>query len=300
VLPPISLSASQIARIRKSTADIAKAVGVRGLINVQYALVGDQLYVLEANPRASRTVPFVAKATGVQLAGAAAEIMVGKTIADLRAKGLLPATDASVVDVAAPIAVKEAVLPFRRFRTAEGATVDTVLGPEMRSTGEVMGFDADFPTAFAKSQSAAYGGLPTSGTAFISVADRHKRSVIFPAQRLAQLGFKILATAGTAQILARNGITAEVVRKHDEPGVTIVDLIDDGKVDLVVNTPGGTETRKAGYAIRAATTANDKALITTLDHLTAAVQAIEAVRRGPYQVTTIQQHTANVAARRAA
>ncbi|MCL1800638.1 MAG: carbamoyl-phosphate synthase large subunit, partial [Promicromonosporaceae bacterium] len=298
VLPPVSLSAPQIAEIRDATLAIAQAVGVRGLINVQYAIVADQLYVLEANPRASRTVPFVAKATGVQLAGAAAEIMVGKSIAELRAAGQLPETDATAADALAPIAVKEAVLPFRRFRTDSGTTVDTILGPEMRSTGEVMGFDSDFPTAFAKSQSAAYGGLPTGGTAFISVADRHKRSIVFPVKRLADLGFDILATSGTASVLARNGIPAKVVARYGEPGETIVDLIDAGKVDLVVNTPGNKRSREGGYAIRAATTANDKALITTVDSLGAAVQAIEVVRGGPYQVTTIQEHTANTLERR--
>src|SRR5450830_203879 len=200
VLPPVTLSVSELERIRRSTEAIAQGVGVRGLINIQFALVSDVLYVLEANPRASRTVPFVSKATGVPLAKAAALLMVGHTIADLRASGVLPVEDASVLDLEAPIAVKEAVLPFMRFWTSEGIVVDTVLGPEMRSTGEVMGLDVDFPTAFAKSQAAAFGGLPTSGTAFISVADRDKRSIVFPVKRLVELGFKILATEGTAVV----------------------------------------------------------------------------------------------------
>jgi carbamoyl-phosphate synthase large subunit len=305
VLPPVTLSESELLRIRASTEAIAAGVGVRGLLNIQFALVSDVLYVLEANPRASRTVPFVSKATGVPLAKAAALIMTGRTIADLRADGVLPADDASVLDLDAPIAVKEAVLPFKRFRTADGTVVDTVLGPEMRSTGEVMGFDADFPTAFAKSQSAAFGGLPTSGRAFISVADRDKRAIVFPVKRLAELGFEILATEGTATVLRRNGIASTVVRKHStgrgpagEP--TIVDLISAGDVDMVVNTPSGQGARADGYEIRAATTAADKAIVTTVQQLGAAVHGIEAALAGPFAVASLQEHDAATAARRAA
>ena len=178
--------------------------------------MSDTLYVIEANPRASRTVPFVSKATGVQLAKAAALLMAGSSIASLRADGLLPADDAAASDPLDPIAVKEAVLPFKRFRTPDGRVVDTLLGPEMRSTGEVMGYDVDFPRAFAKSQSGAYGGLPSEGTVFVSVADRDKRAVILPVARLAELGFTVLATTGTAQVLRRNGIPATVVRKLSE------------------------------------------------------------------------------------
>jgi carbamoyl-phosphate synthase large subunit len=305
VLPPVSLSESELQRIRVSTEAIAAGVGVRGLLNIQFALVSDVLYVLEANPRASRTVPFVSKATGVPLAKAAALVMTGRSIADLRASGVLPAEDASVIDLDAPIAVKEAVLPFKRFRTADGTVVDTVLGPEMRSTGEVMGFDTDFPTAFAKSQSAAFGGLPTSGRAFISVADRDKRSIVFPVKRLAELGFEILATEGTAVVLKRNGIDSRVVRKFStgrgpdgEP--TIVDLISAGEVDIVVNTPSGQGARADGYEIRAATTAADKAIVTTVQQLGAAVQGIEAALTGPFAVASLQEHDAATAARRAA
>src|SRR5450830_1638059 len=305
VLPPVTLSVSELERIRRSTEAIAQGVGVRGLINIQFALVSDVLYVLEANPRASRTVPFVSKATGVPLAKAAALIMVGHTIADLRASGVLPVQDASVLDLDAPIAVKEAVLPFMRFRTSEGIVVDTVLGPEMRSTGEVMGLDVDFPTAFAKSQAAAFGGLPTSGTAFISVADRDKRSIVFPVKRLVELGFEILATEGTAVVLRRSGIASRTVRKYSrgvgpdgEP--TIVDLITDGKVDIVVNTPSGQGGRRDGYAIRAATTAADKAIVTTVQQLGAAVQGIEATLSGPFSVTSLQEHNAAADVRRAA
>ncbi|MGW8567176.1 carbamoyl-phosphate synthase large subunit [Isoptericola sp. NPDC055881] len=303
VLPPVSLSTSEIERIRRSTEAIARGVGVRGLLNVQYALVSDVLYVLEANPRASRTVPFVSKATGTSLAKAAARVMVGESIASLRAEGVLPAEgDGGTLDLGAPLAVKEAVLPFKRFRTAEGQVVDTVLGPEMRSTGEVMGFDKDFPHAFAKSQAAAFGGLPTAGRVFVSVADRDKRSIVFPVKRLAELGFEVLATSGTAQVLRRNGIGSTVVRKFSdgrgadgEP--TIVDLISDGEVDLVVNSPSGQGARADGYEIRAATTAADKPMITTVDQLAAAVQGIEAVRGGPFDVASLQEHTAATVAR---
>ncbi len=306
VLPPVSLSEQEIERIRRSTEAIAKGVGVRGLLNVQYALVSDVLYVLEANPRASRTVPFVSKATGVSLAKAAARVMVGETIADLRASGVLPAEgDGGTLDLDAPIAVKEAVLPFKRFRTTDGIVVDTVLGPEMRSTGEVMGFDRDFPRAFAKSQAAAFGGLPTKGSVFVSVADRDKRSIVFPIKRLTELGFEILATQGTAGVLRRNGIPATIVRKFSsgrgadgEP--TIVDLITEGKVDMVINTPSGQGARADGYEIRAATTAADKPIVTTTQQLAAAVQGIEAVLAGPFDVWSLQEHMAATAERHAA
>lgn len=302
-LPPITLSAAELERIRTSTEAIARGVGVRGLLNIQFALVSDVLYVLEANPRASRTAPFVSKATGVSLAKAAALIMAGRSVAQLRAEGVLPEVDAGTLDLDAPIAVKEAVLPFKRFRTADGTVVDTVLGPEMRSTGEVMGFDVDFPTAFAKSQEASFGGLPQAGTVFISVADRDKRSIVFPVKRLVELGFEILATEGTAAVLRRSGIASRVVRKHSagrgaagEP--TIVDLITRGEVDMVVNTPSGQGARADGYEIRAATTAADKAIVTTVQQLGAAVQAIDAARSGPFRVTSLQEHAAAARARR--
>src|SRR5688572_15991494 len=198
-LPPITLGTDDVVRIRAATEQLAARIGVRGLMNVQYALKDDILYVLEANPRASRTVPFVSKATAVQLAKAAARIAVGESIADLRKAGVLPATgDGADLPEDMPISVKEAVLPFHRFRTAEGHGVDTVLGPEMKSTGEVMGLDSEFGRAFAKSQAAAYGSLPTEGTVFVSLANRDKRSAIFPVKRLADLGFRVLATSGTA------------------------------------------------------------------------------------------------------
>ena len=300
VMPPMTLSDTEIARIRRSTEAIAKGVGVQGLLNIQFALVSDVLYVIEANPRASRTVPFVSKASGVQLAKAAALIMTGETIASLRRSGHLPKADAAVTDPDDPIAVKEAVLPFKRFRTTEGRVVDTILGPEMRSTGEVMGYDVDFPRAFAKSQAGAYGGLPGEGTLFVSVADRDKRAIILPVARLAELGFTVLATTGTAQVLRRNGIDALAVRKisqgvGDHGEQTIAELIESGAIDMVVNTPKGQGARADGYSIRAATTGADRPIITTVQQLQAAVQALEAQLRGPFQVRSLQEH---IAARR--
>src|SRR5690606_25793452 len=191
-LPPITLGRTDLEQVRRSTEAIARGVGVRGLLNVQYALKDDVLYVLEANPRASRTVPFVSTATAVPLAQAASLIMAGSAIKGLRGRGVLPADgDGGDLPVDAPVAVKEAVLPFHRFRTPEGHGVDSLLGPEMKSTGEVMGVDTAFGTAFAKSQSGAYGSLPTSGTVFVSVANRDKRSLVFPVKRLADLGFEV-------------------------------------------------------------------------------------------------------------
>jgi carbamoyl-phosphate synthase large subunit len=297
-LPPITLGRETIDRIRASTEGIARGVGVRGLLNVQYALSSDVVYVLEANPRASRTVPFVSKATATPLAKAAARVMMGATIAELRAEGMLPATgDGGELPSGAPVAVKEAVLPFNRFRTADGQTVDAVLGPEMRSTGEVMGFDAFFGTAFAKSQTAAFGSLPTEGRVFVSMANVDKRHMIFPVKRLADLGFEILATAGTAEVLRRNGVTSTVVRKHSEgPGPTgeptVVGRILDGEVALVVNTPhGGSKgaaTRLDGYEIRTAAVVTNIPCITTVQGLGAAVQGIEALRAHTIGVRSLQ------------
>ncbi|WP_460773865.1 carbamoyl-phosphate synthase large subunit [Microbacterium sp. GXF7504] len=295
-LPPMSLGRTEIDRVREATHAIAKGVGVRGLLNVQFAVSAGVLYVIEANPRASRTVPFVSKALGIPMAKAASRIMAGASIAELKAEGMLPEQDGSRVPLDAPVAVKEAVLPFKRFRTADGATVDSVLGPEMRSTGEVMGIDRDFPTAFAKSQAAAYGGLPTSGTVFLSVADTDKRAVILPAHRLAELGFRLVATSGTAEILARNGIRVDVVEKYSatqESGDrNIVDLINAGEIDIVVNTPSGGSARADGYEIRAAAVAGDKALFTTMAVLGAAVSALPVLREG-FAVRSLQEYAAD-------
>ncbi|GII90272.1 carbamoyl-phosphate synthase large subunit [Sinosporangium siamense] len=294
-LPPITLGSLDIKRIRAATEAIAEGVGVRGLLNVQYAMSAGVLYVLEANPRASRTVPFVSKATAVPLAKAAARVMMGTTVAELRAEGMLPAEgDGGTLPLSAPIAVKEAVLPFNRFRG-----VDTVLGPEMRSTGEVMGIDEVFGHAYAKSQDAAYGQLPTKGRAFVSVANRDKRAMVFPVKALADLGFEILATEGTAEVLRRNGVRAKIVRKHSDgaaPGgePTIVGRILDGEVDLIVNTPFGSPgqsgPRLDGYEIRTAAVLRGIPCITTVQGLAAAVQGIQAIVRGEVGVRSLQEH----------
>ena len=296
VIPPVTLGPGELGRVRESSRRLAEGIGVRGLMNVQFALAQDILYVLEANPRASRTVPFVAKATGVPLAKAAARIMLGATIADLREEGMLPAEgDGGDLPIDAPVSVKEAILPFKRFRTDDGRVVDSVLGPEMRSTGEVMGIDEHFGPAFAKTQMGALWGLPNSGRIFVSVANRDKRAMVFPIKRLADLGFELLATTGTAQVLRRNGIPATLVRKHSEGAgpngePTIVEEILAGTVDMVVNTPGNGDARRDGYAIRTATTSMDRPIITTVQQLGAAVQGIEAQREGQITVTSLQEH----------
>ena len=296
-LPPVTLGRDVINRVREATLGIAQGIGVQGLLNVQFAIGQGVLYVLEANPRASRTVPFVSKALGIPLAKAASLIMIGRTVRELVESGLLPVQDGSIVPMDAPVAVKEAVLPFRRFRTKEGNVVDSVLGPEMRSTGEVMGIDSNFPRAFAKSQEAAYGGLPSTGSVFVSVADRDKRAIILPVLRLSQLGFEILATEGTAEVLSRNGIPSTVVRKYflgqqsDVGEPSIVDLINDGRVDVVINTPSGRSARADGYEIRTATVAADKPLFTTIAQLAAAVASFEAIRDG-FDVRSLQDYGA--------
>ncbi|WP_037570768.1 carbamoyl-phosphate synthase large subunit [Phaeacidiphilus oryzae] len=303
-LPPMTLGGYDIKRLRASTEAIAAGVGVRGLINIQFALSGDILYVLEANPRASRTVPFTSKATAVPLAKAAARISLGATIAELRAEGLLPGSgDGGTLPLDAPIAVKEAVLPWSRFRDVHGRGVDTILGPEMRSTGEVMGLDQVFGTAYAKSQAAAYGALPTKGRVFISLANRDKRNLVFPARALVEHGFELLATNGTAEVLRRNGIQAKVVRKHSEgegPNgePTIVQLIDNGEVDLIINTPFGTGGRLDGYEIRTVAVSRGVPCLTTAQALGAAVQGIDALVRGEVGVGSLQEHAAKLAASR--
>ncbi|KXB51500.1 carbamoyl-phosphate synthase large subunit [Corynebacterium sp. MC-04] len=299
-IPPMTLGTEDIDTVRRSTASLAREIGVRGLMNVQFALKDDTLYVIEANPRASRTVPFVSKATGVPLAKAAARISVGATLQELRMEGMIPTDhDGGSLPLDAPIAVKEAVLPFRRFRRQDGSLLDSLLSPEMKSTGEVMGLDRAFGAAYAKSQSGAYGRLPVSGTVFVSVANHDKRTMVFPIQRLATLGFSLLATEGTAGMLRRNGIPCEVVAKQsqvheDNPSVdhvevgtvhrdkdgrrSIVDLILDEQVDLIINTPAGSSgARHDGYEIRAAALNAEIPCITTVQAAVAAVQAIESI-----------------------
>ncbi len=309
-LPPITLGKEVIDRIRESTEAIASGVGVQGLLNIQYALQGDVLYVLEANPRASRTVPFVSKATNTQLAKAAARLMLGESVAQLRDAGVLRRHgDGTAVLDSAPIAVKEAVMPWNRFRTPDGVSVDSLLGPEMKSTGEVMGLDLVFGTAFAKSQTGSYGGLPLEGTIFVSVANRDKRHAIFPVKRLADLGFKIAATAGTAQVLRRHGVDVTVYRKeHQGPGAdgtkTVVQGILDSEIDIIFNTPQGTSAdgapRRDGWSIRSAAIYMDIPCITTVQGLSAAVQGIEAEKMGDVGVRSLQEWGADVEAELAA
>ena len=296
-LPPVTLGRSDIEAVRRATEAIAFGVGVVGLLNVQYALKDDVLYVLEANPRASRTVPFVSKATAVPLAKACARVMLGATIAQLRDEGLLARDgDGATTPRDAPVAVKEAVLPFHRFRKSDGSQIDSLLGPEMKSTGEVMGIDHDFGSAFAKSQTAAYGSLPTQGTVFVSVANRDKRSLVFPVKRLADLGFRVMATEGTAEMLRRNGIPCDEVRKHfEEPSETnplpsAVDAIKAGEIDMVINTPyGNSGPRIDGYEIRSAAVSMNIPCVTTVQGASAAVQGIEAGIRGDIGVMSLQE-----------
>jgi carbamoyl-phosphate synthase large subunit len=291
VLPSMTVTEEQRAEIRIATEKIARGVDVRGLINIQFAIAENTLYVLEANPRASRTVPFVSKATGVPLAKAAARISVGHTIEQLRADGILPSQGDGV---ARGISVKEAVLPWNRFRRTDGRGVDAVLGPEMRSTGEVMGISPTFGESYAKSQIAAFGPLPKSGTVFISLADKDKATGVEPALGFSELGFHILATDGTADFLRTKGIECTTVRKHsDGTGTlgekTIVDIINAGEIDLVINTPVGRGTRADGWAIRTAAVQRSIPCITTTAGFSAAVDAITFLQSSPLSIKSLQE-----------
>ncbi|HEU5126774.1 MAG TPA: carbamoyl-phosphate synthase large subunit [Glycomyces sp.] len=294
-LPPITLGRNMIEQIRDYTAKLAFGLGVRGLMNVQYAVKDDRLYVLEANPRASRTVPFVSKATAVPLAKAAARIAMGATIAQLREEGMLLAEgDGSDAGPEAPISVKEVVLPFKRFRTVEGAGIDAILGPEMKSTGEVMGLGGSFGLAFAKATLAVYGKLPTSGKVFVSVADRDKRAVVFPVRRLVDLGFTVYATKGTGLVLKRHGIDSTPVARHHgargEEETDAVGLIASGGVDLVITTPSASSgPRTDGWEIRSAAVVADVPCVTTIQGAAAATMGIEAAARGELTVTPLQE-----------
>ncbi|MDP9384625.1 MAG: carbamoyl-phosphate synthase large subunit [Actinomycetota bacterium] len=275
VLPPHSLERDTLEEIRRHTRDIALALGVVGLLNVQYAVVGDRVHVIEANPRASRTVPFVSKATGVPLAKIACRVMLGERLADMQ----LPERPEGD-----HVSVKEAVLPFDRFTGS-----DALLGPEMRSTGEVMGVAADFPAAFAKAQAAAGAHLPQAGTVFLTVTDSDKLAAVGIAAQLHDLGFDIVATRGTAQAIARMGIPVERLNKLGEGSPHVVDWIERGDVDLVVNTPTGTDARADGYEIRGAAVARGIPCITTLSGAMAAARAIAAARIGSPPVHSLQE-----------
>ncbi|ASY26413.1 carbamoyl-phosphate synthase large subunit [Candidatus Planktophila versatilis] len=291
VLPAMTISEDQRKAIREATLKIAQGVGVRGLINIQFAMAEKVLYVLEANPRASRTVPFVSKATGVPLAKAAARISLGSTIAELRLESMLPAEGDAI---AKGISVKEAVLPWNRFRRVDGRGVDAVLGPEMRSTGEVMGIADNFGEAYAKSQISSFGPLPKSGTVFISLADKDKSSGVEPARKLSGLGFRLLATDGTAKLLEQSGVSVVRVRKNSEGTgpmgeKTIVEMLNAGDIDLVINTPVGRGTRADGWAIRTASVQRSIPIITTTAGFSAAVEGIKAIQAGAMPVKPIQE-----------
>jgi carbamoyl-phosphate synthase large subunit len=281
-IPPPSLPQKVVEELRRSTRALAKELDVCGLINIQFAVKDSQVYVLEVNPRASRTVPFVSKATGLPLARVAALCMVGKSL-----------DEQGVFDEPWPkhVSVKESVFPFVKF-----AGVDIVLGPEMRSTGEVMGIDDDFPTAFAKSQMAANSALPLEGTAFVSVAERDKRAVVPVAKRLAEMGFQIVATAGTARVLREAGVPAEQVRKLREGRPNILDKLANGEVSLVINTPSGKGARTDEGKIRAAATARGVTCITTIAAARAAVDAIAALRQRPIEVKALQDRLPSISA----
>jgi carbamoyl-phosphate synthase large subunit len=274
VIPPISIGEEMLEQIRTTTTQIALELGVIGLLNIQYAIAGGRLYVIEANPRASRTVPFVSKATGTPLAKVAARLMLGEKLAELN----LPEPPVG------HISVKEAVLPFARF-----AGVDSVLGPEMKSTGEVMGIAADFPTAFAKAQAAAGVLLPTEGTVFITVTDTDKPAATQMAARFHDLGFELIATGGTAQSISSMGVPVTRINKIGEGSPNVVDLIREHRCDLVINTPTGSGARADGQAIRTAAVRHGIPCVTTMTGASAAVRAIAAQMQGEPEVFSLQE-----------
>jgi carbamoyl-phosphate synthase large subunit len=286
-IPAPTLAAPVVATIEDHTRALASALDVRGLLNVQYAVKDGEVWVLEANPRASRTVPFVSKATGVPLAKLAARVMLGASLAELRAEG--QAVPAPGRGNGGHVAVKEAVLPFERF-----PEVDTVLGPEMRSTGEVMGVDRSFGLAFTKSQAAAGNRLPERGTVFLSLADRDKPAGLTAARRLVELGFSLVATAGTAAALEGAGIPVDAVvaklGEDREPGMDAVDMISSGKVDLVINTPRGRGPRADGNHIRRAATAHRVSCVTTVAAAVAAASGLAEWSTSEPQVRSLQEY----------
>jgi carbamoyl-phosphate synthase large subunit len=274
VIPSISLGEGTLEQVRRQTRALALGLGVRGLMNVQFAYRGYELYVLEVNPRASRTVPFVSKATGVQMAKLATRIILGEKLSDLQPPHRR---------VPRHVSVKEVVMPFSKFPGA-----DYRLGPEMKSTGEVMAVAENFPQAFAKAQTAAGSPLPVEGTVFLSVCDSDKSAVTILGQRLLGLGFKILATRGTARALQSLGVPTIEVNKVTEGGPHVVDLIEEGRVDLIVNTPLGRGARSDGYEIRRTAIEHGVPCITTMAGASAAVSAIEASRRPRVTVHCLQ------------
>ena len=282
-IPPATLSDDELDLIEDITRQLARRLGVVGLLNLQLAVKDEKIWVLEANPRASRTVPFVSKVIGVSLARVATLVLTGRSLVQLAADGVL--TDPLHYRRLPYTSVKAAVLPFGRFPGA-----DTVLGPEMKSTGEVMGIDADSGMALAKALVSSGTGLPTGGTAFVSVANRDKRAIVFPAKRLADLGFTLLATDGTAGVLQRAGIPVERVAKVRVGGANVAERIRSGEVDLVINTPFGRGARTDGYFIRTASAAAGVPCITTLPGVFAALRGIEALLGGPTEPRSIQEY----------
>jgi carbamoyl-phosphate synthase large subunit len=283
VIPPMSLGEEMLDEIRATTERIALELGVVGLINIQYAVAGGELYVIEANPRASRTVPFVSKAIGAPLAKLACRLMLGEPLAGIE----LPTV------YNGHVSVKEAVLPFARF-----AGADSVLGPEMKSTGEVMGIASDFPTAFGKAQAAAGVSLPPEGTVFITVTDNDKAAATQLATRFHDLGFEIIATKGTAQAISRMGIPVRAINKIAEGSPHVVDFIRNREVDLVINTPTGGGARSDGYEIRTAAVRHGIPCLTTMTGASAAARAIFAMRgRGAEPVSLQELHESSLAAR---
>lgn len=291
VLPSISIDTKMAQEIRSATEKLARGTNVRGLINIQYAIAKGKLYVIEANPRASRTVPFVSKATGNPLAKCAALISTGKKIAELREMKLLPASSDGKPN---GVSVKEAVLPWNRFRRIDGKGVDAVLGPEMKSTGEVMGIASTFGEAYSKSQSAAFGALPKSGSVFISLSDKDKSDAINPVKELIGLGFQVITTQGTHDFFSQNGVTSTVVRKNSEgkgPNgePTSVDLINEGSVNLVINTPLGRGSKQDGWLIRTAAIQRSVPIITTIAGFKAAVSGMAVLKDKSFEIASIQE-----------
>jgi len=286
-IPPATLSDEELDTIEEITRRLGRRLGVVGLLNLQLAVKDERIWVLEANPRASRTVPFVSKVIGVSLARIATLVLAGRSLADLRADGVLP-PDPDHYRHLPYTSVKAAVLPFGRF-----PGVDTVLGPEMKSTGEVMGVDTDSGMALAKAMVAAGHALPVTGTVFVSVANRDKRAIVFPAKRLADMGFRLLATGGTAGVLQRAGIAVERVAKVSEGPENVAELIRAGSIDLVINTPFGRGPRTDGYFVRTASATAGVPCITTLPGVFAAVRGIEALRGAPTEPRSIQEHHAS-------
>jgi carbamoyl-phosphate synthase large subunit len=287
-IPPATLSDDELDEIEAIVGRIARRLGVRGLLNVQLAVKDERIWVLEANPRASRTVPFASKVIGVSLARVATLVLCGRSLADLEDAGLIPADRRRYRRVGAT-AVKAAVLPFSRFPGA-----DTLLGPEMRSTGEVMGIDRDPGAALAKALASSGTALPVDGTVFVSVANRDKRAIVLPARRLADLGLRLRATRGTAGVLERAGIAVDAVAKVSEGSPNVVDAIAAGDVDLVINTPFGRGARTDGYYIRTAAAEAGVPCITTMPGVLAAVRGIESSRAAGGEPRPIQEYHARM------